>query len=413
MKHNAMKHITPTPSLPYRGPPLKRDDIRHLAGVDNNGYNVLHFICNEQRTHPYIGMTLRILDLIPPVACSQAPTDGQLRGQTPLHIVCGGRDVEDRRHEVIAKLVEKRADIEARDLNDRTPLLVTAGGAYRKGALMLHRLGADMTATKPNGRNFADEAWGSNRKLAQWWCEVSGLQPSGVPRDPRAGLFHREGTSEKRYARYQEKKGQQKRMQATIRSLTRETSQPWSAPGQGSQSQSSQSRTPLEPWTAPDNQGPRNSPRTSPFDQQPERGQQRPEPDGLQPGGDRQRRGQRWGGPQERQERDQRERDQQERDRHPRGGDVRQYERYDNARHRPHEGRRGTDRDRVPRHFDGRDIVLRPLPVRPPARRDRREQSDDEWQDDGGDRRYRGGDDRNRGDGDFGPRSGGGRRRNN
>ena len=106
--------------------------FRHLAAIDNNGYNVLHHICNEQRKQPCINKTLCILDLIPSGACNQAPTDGQLRGHTPLHIVCGGRDWEGRREEVIEKLVAKRADIEARDLNDRTPLLVTAGGAYPK-----------------------------------------------------------------------------------------------------------------------------------------------------------------------------------------------------------------------------------------------------------------------------------------
>ena len=48
--------------------------------------------------------------------------------------------------------------MEERDLNGRTPLLVAAGAAYRKGAEKLFGLGADMKATKPGGRNFADEA---------------------------------------------------------------------------------------------------------------------------------------------------------------------------------------------------------------------------------------------------------------
>ena len=208
---------------------------------------MLHLICKEQRTNPHIDMTLRILDLMPAVACSQAPTDGQLRGQTPLHIVCGGRDVEDGRDRVIEKLVAKKADMEARDLNDRTPLLVTAGAAYRKGALMLHQLGADMKATKPDGRNFADEAMSANRKLADWWCSVTGLQPSSVPRDLRAGLFHREGASDKRCARRVDRKEQKKQRRATNAAC----SQSWAAQGRDSQSQSSQSRKQLESWTAP------------------------------------------------------------------------------------------------------------------------------------------------------------------
>ena len=151
-----------------------------------------------------------MVDLMPEGALNQSPFDGQLRGQTPLHIVSGGRDCDNRRHLVIAKLVNAKADIEARDLNYRTPLLVTAGAAYRNGAEALHDLGADMTATKRNGRNFADEALGSNKKLAQWWCDTTGLQPSGAPKETRPGMFKREGVSAKRRARLSVKKEIQK-----------------------------------------------------------------------------------------------------------------------------------------------------------------------------------------------------------
>ena len=172
-----------------------------LASVNVNGCNALHFVCNAQRLLPRIEMTLRLIDLLPEVALNQKPLDGQLRGQTPLHIVSGGRDVEDGRHRVIAKLVNAKADIEARDLNGRTPLLVTGGAAYKKGAEILHALGADMMATKPGGRNFADEAMGSNKRLARWWCDISGLQPSGVAAQARAGIYKRDGVSEQRYNR--------------------------------------------------------------------------------------------------------------------------------------------------------------------------------------------------------------------
>ena len=51
-------------------------------------------------------------------------------------------------------LVAHFADIEGRDLNNRTPLLVCGGAAYRQGAETLYDLGADMFATRPEGRNF-------------------------------------------------------------------------------------------------------------------------------------------------------------------------------------------------------------------------------------------------------------------
>ena len=154
--------------------PDRGGDTRHLAAVDENCYNVLHMLCNAHRSRPLIDITLQVIELLPQSALNQKPLDGQLRGQIPLHIVSGGRDIEDARHRVIAKLVNCKADMEARDLHGRTPLLVAAGAAYRKGAETLFRLGADMKATKLGGRNFADEALGSNKTLANWWCD----QPS-------------------------------------------------------------------------------------------------------------------------------------------------------------------------------------------------------------------------------------------
>ena len=38
-----------------------------------------------------------------------------------LHMICGGHDFEDRRHELMRVMVDKKTDIEARDANDRTP----------------------------------------------------------------------------------------------------------------------------------------------------------------------------------------------------------------------------------------------------------------------------------------------------
>jgi hypothetical protein len=159
-------------------------------------------------------MTLQMIGLLPVVALNQTPLDGQLRGLTALHIVSGGRDIEDRRHLVIAALVNAKADIEARDLNGRTPLLVAAGAAYWKGAETLHESGADMKATKPGGRNFADEAKDANRALASWWSDISGLQPSGAPREPRIGIFRRGEVSDKRYARLVLDRARRSRMQS-------------------------------------------------------------------------------------------------------------------------------------------------------------------------------------------------------
>ena len=187
---------------------------------------------------------------------------------------------------------------------------------------MLRSLGANMMAIKSNGRNFADEAMVSNKKLALWWCSETGLKPSGVASESWAGLYHQEGTSGERYARFADEKDKKRQESDTNAAC----SQSWAAQGRDSQSQSSQSRKQLESRTAPrgaqqhaqqhalqgaqdadianqptpplppviqladaprqspraqltPRNSPRHSPRISPFDQQ------RPEPDGLQPGG--------------------------------------------------------------------------------------------------------------------------------
>jgi len=159
-------------------------------------------------------MTLRMIGLLPVEALNQAPFDGQLRGQTPLHLVSGGRDYENGRHRVIEALVAGNADMELRDLNGRTPLLVAAGAAYCKGAYTLHERGANMTATKSNGRNFADEANGANKKLVSWWSDLCGLQPSSAPSEPRSCIFMRGGVPDKRHAHQVLHKTQRSRMQS-------------------------------------------------------------------------------------------------------------------------------------------------------------------------------------------------------
>ena len=172
-----------------------------MAAVDVNGANALHHLCRAQRDAELIDLTLAMIPLLPPAALNMAPIDGQLRGQTPLHIVAGGRDAERRRHEVIKLLIECRANTEARDLNHRTPFLLAGGAAFREGAEMLYACGADIHATKPNGRNFADEAKGSNAMLAKWWTGITGKESTGLPKDVRPDMFRREGVSDKRRQR--------------------------------------------------------------------------------------------------------------------------------------------------------------------------------------------------------------------
>ena len=142
-----------------------------------------------------------MIKLAPMEALNHKAQSGQLYGMAPLHIVADGRDKEDKRDVVIATLASAKADLEVRDLNGRTPLLVAAGSGYFKGAQQLYKSGADMTATKDNGWNFADAAKGCNSALAAWWSAITRLSASGAASDHRPDMWRRTGMSDKRYER--------------------------------------------------------------------------------------------------------------------------------------------------------------------------------------------------------------------
>ena len=46
----------------------------------------------------------------------------------------------------------------------------------------------------------------SNKTLAAWWCDKTGLQPSGAPKEAKTGIFKREGVSAKRHTRMVERR---------------------------------------------------------------------------------------------------------------------------------------------------------------------------------------------------------------
>jgi hypothetical protein len=166
--------------------------------MDEQGNNVLHLRCQTTRHVRLIDITLQVIDLVPESVCSQKALDGNLRGQAPLHIVASGRDVEDRRHIVIQRLVGAKASMEDVNLYGATPLLVAAGAGYRWGAETLHRLGANMLATLPDGRNFADLAKNPNKSMEQWWCRITKNEATSTTKQNREGTWRGEGLPEKR-----------------------------------------------------------------------------------------------------------------------------------------------------------------------------------------------------------------------
>ena len=68
----------------------------------------------------------------------------------------------------------------------------------------MYELGADMLALGRNGRNFADMAMKSNRRMVEWWRDITGKEPTGRPPQQRDGMFRRKSCTEKRKQRMNE-----------------------------------------------------------------------------------------------------------------------------------------------------------------------------------------------------------------
>ena len=159
-------------------------------------------MCFDTRTDDIVDATKQVVQWLPVEMLNETPHSGQLAGMTPLHIVCGGRDIGDRRAEVIEALCNAGANKEARDKHSRTPLLVCGGVGFRDGAQMLHRHGAVMKACLSNGYNFGDYTLKCNTRLKDWWCDITGLHPTFKVKPQSAFIiYHRQNCSDKRHDR--------------------------------------------------------------------------------------------------------------------------------------------------------------------------------------------------------------------
>ena len=169
---------------------------------DENGSNILHHMCFDTRNEDIVDATMQVVLWLPVEMLDEMPHSGQLAGMTPLHIACGGRDIAGRRAEVIEALCNAGANKEARDKHSRTPLLVCGGAGFRDGAEALHRRGAVMKAALSNGYNFGDYTLKCNTNLKDWWCDITGLQPTFLVKPQSAFIiYRRQSCSDKRHER--------------------------------------------------------------------------------------------------------------------------------------------------------------------------------------------------------------------
>ena len=177
-----------------------------LLAIRPDGTTVLHLLVNEGRKYDTIEMCIEAIRILPMPYIDAMPPEGQLRGLTPLMIASGGRDFANGREYIIRELVGRGADMELRNLHGQTPFLICGGSAYTDGARALHELGCDVLATRPGAdrgtrRNFADECAMSNKRLVQWWRELTGQRSSKAANPKEHPRYNRTGCSERRFCR--------------------------------------------------------------------------------------------------------------------------------------------------------------------------------------------------------------------
>ena len=86
-------------------------------------------------------------------------TEGkQPEGYTCLHFACDGSDKEFKRKDIVEKLLENKAELEARDAKGNTPLLTAAGTGVSDLVELLISRRADVNAVNNRGLGALQKA---------------------------------------------------------------------------------------------------------------------------------------------------------------------------------------------------------------------------------------------------------------
>ena len=79
-------------------------------------------------------------------------TGRQPPGYTPLHFACCASNREFNNHEIVSLLLERRSDVDPREANGKTPLLLAVSAGLLPTVKLLIKAGADINAQNWNGQ---------------------------------------------------------------------------------------------------------------------------------------------------------------------------------------------------------------------------------------------------------------------
>ena len=91
----------------------------------------------------------------------------QPAGYTCLHFACDGSDKGFKRKDIVEKLLEKKAELEARDAKGNTPLLTAAGTGVSDVMRLLVRQRADVNAVNDRGLGALQRAGNHSSDVAR------------------------------------------------------------------------------------------------------------------------------------------------------------------------------------------------------------------------------------------------------
>ncbi len=148
-------------------PSLHRRRSGVQCAVDANNWLALHHSIDSMTfSHRAYLATKDLLRRTPDI--NVRTTGSQPTGSTPLHFACSGSDIGFHMLEVVIELLDQRADIEAKEANDNTPLLLAAGTGVTDVCDVLWRRGANMRAENVDGKGAWQKAGGSSPSCADW-----------------------------------------------------------------------------------------------------------------------------------------------------------------------------------------------------------------------------------------------------
>jgi len=166
--------------------------------VDDNGWTpLMHSIDSMTFSKRACISTMQLVLGTSPAFIKCVTTGSQPTMWTALHFACDGSDVLFKKAELVTMLIEKNADIEARDSKGNTPLLIAAGSGLTDVCLVLLNAGADRTAININGHGALFKGAKSSKSLG------AVLEELGCPQTASTVSGRtRQGTSQSREARY-------------------------------------------------------------------------------------------------------------------------------------------------------------------------------------------------------------------